>query len=600
MHQSISERWNRISLRTKITGVTVLMLTVGLLVSGIGTAAMLRAHMEGQLESKLDAIASGDLLKYFTDDGEQPRANAGLEGLDFGATDDVFIAIYDSETGQLDKHNWGDREAAPPMLPQNLTQADVVAQNPGSGYTVFSMRDLNGEQSFRGVYAMATEDTRGQLAPIILAISSQETERLLAAYLAIFLGFGFGVVVVGALLTRMLVTSTFAPLRGVERTAAAIADGDFGQRLGGATPNTEVGRLNRSLNTMLNRIDRAFRDRARTIDQMRRFVGDASHELRTPLVSVRGYAELYRMGALQSPDEVGQAMDRIEKEAIRMGGLVEDLLALARLDEAKPLDLAEVDLVPLARDAALDAMAANPLRTVTVIAPEHIPADAAGTTPAEVEVELDSAPARGSSSPISFAGATLARLRGRRTAGDGSGRARRGSSSRGAAAAASATGGAATQTAVAPRPSEHEPAPATASTMVPVRRAVVLAEENKIRQVITNLMGNAMRFTPEDTPIEIRVLLDEDAERAVLEIVDHGEGIPPQIREKIFQRFWRADTSRARETGGSGLGLAIVSSIVSAHNGHVDVVETPGGGATFRVALPLASSPAAPQPFRED
>ena len=74
----------------------------------------------------------------------------------------------------------------------------------------------------------------------------------------------------------------------------------------------------------------------------------------------------------------------------------------------------------------------------------------------------------------------------------------------------------------------------------------------------------------------------------MIEVVDHGEGIPPQIREKIFQRFWRADTSRTRETGGSGLGLAIVSSIVAAHNGVVDVVETPGGGATFRVSLPLA------------
>ena len=111
---------------------------------------------------------------------------------------------------------------------------------------------------------------------------------------------------------------------------------------------------------MLNRIDRAFNDRAKTIEQMRRFVGDASHELRTPLVSVRGYAELYRMGALQTPEEVAQAMDRIEKEAIRMGGLVEDLLELARLDETKPLELTPVDLVPIASDAALDAMASSP------------------------------------------------------------------------------------------------------------------------------------------------------------------------------------------------------------------------------------------------
>jgi two-component system OmpR family sensor kinase len=143
------------------------------------------------------------------------------------------------------------------------------------------------------------------------------------------------------------------------------------------------------------------------------------------------------------------------------------------------------------------------------------------------------------------------------------------------------------------------PAAIVPGATVPVRRAVVLAEENKIRQVITNLMANAIRFTTDGSPIEIRVSVDDPAERAMIEVIDHGEGIAPQIREKIFQRFWRADTSRTRETGGSGLGLAIVSSIIAAHNGTVDVVETPGGGATFRVSLPLAGSTAAPQPVTQ-
>ncbi|WP_271192628.1 sensor histidine kinase, partial [Agromyces luteolus] len=444
MHQTLADRWSRISLRTKITGVTVLMLTLGLLVSGIGTAAMLRSYVESQLEAKLESIASSRITEYLT------RGDGGSSGsdgaFDFNASDDVFVAIYDANTGTFLDHNWGTREpGAFPLIPKQLTQADVYAQNSGGGYRVFSLPDANGDLTFRGVYAVMYADDQGNLAPIIIAISSQDTERLLAAYLTIFLGFGIGVVLVGALLTRMLVTTTFTPLREVEATAAAIADGDFSQRLGGATPNTEVGRLNRSLNTMLNRIDRAFRDRARTIDQMRRFVGDASHELRTPLVSVRGYAELYRMGALQNPEDVAQAMDRIEKEAIRMGGLVEDLLALARLDEAKPLDLAEVDLVPLARDAALDAMAANPGRTVTVIAPEAVATGSTEVVPAEVEVDLDTASSR-SSGPMAFAGATLARLRGRRaneSGDDGDAAPRSGRrGGRGATAARSGRGGA--------------------------------------------------------------------------------------------------------------------------------------------------------------
>ncbi|MRX44142.1 sensor histidine kinase [Agromyces kandeliae] len=603
MHQTLADRWSRISLRTKITGVTVLMLTLGLLVSGIGTAAMLRSYVESQLETKLESIASSKISEYLTRGDGGTASDGGA--FDFNASDDVFVAIYDANSGTFLAHNWGTRDPGVfPLIPKQLTQADVYSQNAGGGYRVFSLPDANGDLTFRGVYAVMYADDQGNLAPILIAISSQDTERLLAAYLTIFLGFGIGVVLVGALLTRMLVTTTFTPLREVEATAAAIADGDFSQRLGGATPNTEVGRLNRSLNTMLNRIDRAFRDRARTIDQMRRFVGDASHELRTPLVSVRGYAELYRMGALQNPEDVAQAMDRIEKEAVRMGGLVEDLLALARLDEAKPLDLAEVDLVPLARDAALDAMAANPGRTVTVIAPEAIATGSTEVVSADVEVDLDSAATR-SSGPMAFAGATLARLRGRRAndQADEDGAPAR-SSRRGGrttTAARSGRGGSVRAAATVDADAVGDgrdlgSGPAAASAeVVPVRRAIVLAEENKVRQVITNLMGNAIRFTPVESPIEIRISVDDDAERALLEIVDHGEGIPPQIREKIFQRFWRADTSRTRETGGSGLGLAIVSSIVSAHNGHVDVVETPGGGATFRVSLPLAGSGAAPQ-----
>jgi two-component system OmpR family sensor kinase len=308
-------------------------------------------------------------------------------------------------------------------------------------------------------------------------------------------------------------------------------------------------------------------------------------------------------------------MDRIEKEAIRMGGLVEDLLALARLDEAKPLELSEVDLVPLARDAALDAMAAHPKRVVTVIAPEEV-TGADGTDEPAPELEVDLEIERPATGAISFAGATLARLRGRRPRGEAAiaGAVRRGSghraggaaspgSKRGAPARARASEEATSRTLAGGRSTSPSadagPSPTarpTAAATAPVRRALVLAEENKIRQVITNLMANAIRFTSDDGPIDIRVSVDDAAERAMIEVIDHGEGIPPQIREKIFQRFWRADTSRTRETGGSGLGLAIVSSIVSAHNGVVDVVETPGGGATFRVSLPLAGSTAAPQP----
>jgi two-component system OmpR family sensor kinase len=506
-------------------------------------------------------------------------ASEGGPILGQGSTATFYVVLYGPD-GTPMAQNWPSvPDEKKPGVPSTLSlEQGAACANQGAEW----LQSRDGSVSFRGICAVVQlQGATPTYGTAIIAISTAPLDNALAAYLSIFFSFGVIVVIIGAFLTRAMVTTTFRPLREVERTASEIADGDFSQRLGGATPNTEVGRLNRSLNTMLNRIDQAFKDRARTIEQMRRFVGDASHELRTPLVSVRGYAELYRMGALQSPEEVAQAMERIEKEAVRMGLLVEDLLELARLDETKPLTLTIVDLVPLAHDAALDANAGNPDRIVSVVLSlPPLPPPPPG--PSVQDDQTDAAPAESASDqpslakpggargrslnstgPIGFAGATLARLRRRQRK---------------------------------PEPgAETLPLELSDIPEPPRMRALVMAEENKLRQVIANLIGNAVRYTPSGSPIEIGVTVEPGREVAVLSVIDHGDGIPPQIREKIFQRFWRADTSRTRETGGSGLGLAIVHSIVDAHRGTVDVVETPGGGATFRVTLPLADSPRAPR-----
>ncbi|MBX3094193.1 MAG: HAMP domain-containing histidine kinase [Cryobacterium sp.] len=540
MQEKLPQRWNSVSLRTKITGVTVLLVTLGLLVAGVGTLTVLRNYLMSEVDRKV--VTHAEELKVI------PIGIADTCERMIAAS--YFIAMLGADGGTI----CANRSSSQPQPDVSALSLDSVVALAGMPTNLW---DESRTQQWRVVATPFTDPITHASATLAVGISLADTNGIIAQYSAIFFGFGLSVVILGAALTRLLVTSTFAPLREVEATAAAIADGDFSQRLPGATPNTEVGRLNRSLNTMLNRIDRAFADRARTIEQMRRFVGDASHELRTPLVSVRGYAELYRMGALNTPEEVGQAMERIEKEAVRMGELVEDLLSLARLDEAKPLQLAPVDLVPVARDAALDAMAYDPDRVVTVITPEPIMVSA----PADEEtVPVGTVPSKAGASkkgvstatgPIAFAGATIARLRSRRRT--------------------------------------HAPAAATAEQahVVIDQPAIVLAEENKIRQVITNLLGNAMRFTPPGSPLELVVQVDGARRVATLDVVDHGEGVPPQIRDKIFQRFWRADTSRTRETGGSGLGLAIVSGLIAAHKGTVEVIETPGGGATFRIALPL-------------
>ena len=115
---------------------------------------------------------------------------------------------------------------------------------------------------------------------------------------------------------------------------------------------------------------------------------------------------------------------------------------------------------------------------------------------------------------------------------------------------------------------------------------VVLGDEARLRQVVGNLMRNALVHTPSTAALDVE--LSEESDAALLTVVDHGPGIPEGQRERIFERFHRADPGRSRDRGGSGLGLGIVAAVVEAHGGRVTVDATPGGGATFRIRLPLA------------
>ena len=546
---AVTSWWRRISLRAKVTGVTVAVLALGLLVAGIGTVPILRSALVDNIDAQLPALVSSDLAeRYFVTssvDGvttytareEQPR--------------DFSFAIYDA-SGVLQATARGTSSPAPLFPPEySLAEANDNAD------TILELPGADGEV-FHAAVAVVNSDG-GILRVQMVALPLAPADRIISQYFGIYITIALITILIAALLTRGLVTLTFRRLGQVEATAMSIAAGDFRQRLTDLEPTTEVGRLNTAINTMLDRVDRSLAQRDRTVQHMRRFIGDASHELRTPLVSVRGYAELYRMGAIKGEEDTARAMERIEKEAIRMGVLVEDLLALARLDEEREPEIVPLDLRPIARDAALDLRAAAPGRTVTVI--DRTASNKATIPLPEIAPSQPAAPP----APRGLSRATLARLR---------------------------------------RRPKQQDAPAIDFTEVPdlpVRTPpIVLGEENKVRQVVTNLLGNARRFSPEDGPIEIVVDSDRVSGTGSISIVDHGEGIPPQIREQIFERFWRADTSRARETGGSGLGLAIVASIMKALHGGVDVSETPGGGATFTVTLPLAPAQATPAHLLED
>ncbi|WP_324123845.1 HAMP domain-containing sensor histidine kinase [Bifidobacterium sp. B4001] len=382
------------------------------------------------------------------------------------------------------------------------------------------------------------------------------------------------VVLLGGVISVLLIQSTLVPLKRIEKTAAKIAAGDLSQRIPSFPENTEVGSLAASLNAMLTRIEHSFDEQRQTTEKMKQFVSDASHELRTPLAAIHGYAELYRMqrdcpGALERADK---SIQHIEDSSTRMTVLVTDLLSLARLDEGRGIDpTLAVDLTGLVRDGVDDLHALDPGRQMAT---------------GKVCLHTEDQPAP-QEAPVA-ANKGLPGLKGRSkekiTVGGHLG-----------------------------------PSVSLDIQEGPLPPVQVTGDPSRLRQVITNIVGNIHRYTPSDSPVRVGLGLVkatiapadltrlEAAESslgrlteaiqvaenshvgtdyAVIRVVDHGPGVPEESRSRLFERFYTADPSRAREKGGTGLGLAIVQSIVKAHQGFICASQTPGGGLTFTIVIP--------------
>jgi len=491
------------SLRARLLLGLIALTAAGLLTAGIVTYAAERSF----LVSRVDQTFAGDAAKSFEDYFDQqlglPKPAAGLRGAEGDGGGQLFgppsggpapgggpfgvvlrppvgtYGIYTSNSGTRESREFGGQGASLPQLSSQiplttdpkrpkLATVDSVA---GSGLQYRVLRKRSDTGSGTMTIAVPLRDVSQTLARL------RNIELIVIA----------GVLLALAACAWLLIRLGLRPLDRIGATAGAIAAGDLSRRVSPANSRTEVGRLGLALNAMLGQIEQAFAERQAGEDRLRRFLSDASHELRTPLTSIRGYAELYRMGAASDAQETARSMARIEEEAARMGVLVEDLLALARLDEMPSTRREPVDLEPLLRDAAADARAAAPDREVT----------------------------------IAIAGAHVA-------AGDGS----------------------------------------------------------QLRQVLANLMRNALTHTPAGSPIELSV---EDSGAYVRVVVrDHGPGLPPDAGANVFERFWRAEAGRERGKAGAGLGLAIVAAIVDAHSGRVSAANAPGGGAAFSFEIPAA------------
>ena len=485
----------RIPLRITLVALLMALVTVSLVAMGFAAAKLLGGYLQGQQDARLLAAvyAAGRDPRFLEDCVRDDYRQ--LPGSDYYAC----VAPGDDEARAV---------LGPPDQGESLPDAEEIVEHVAADGRPVTVRSVDGRTQWRVVAA----STAGGWTIVVGADLARDEDaiRRLVAIQAIV-----GIIVLSVLAGAgyVLVRNSLRPLAEVERTARAIADGDLSQRVPAGDDRTEVGRLTTALNRMLSRIERAFRAQqaseaqARTSEErMRRFVADASHELRTPLTSIRGFAELYRQGAVSGDQDVRRLMERIESEGGRMGLLVEDLLLLARMDQQRPLAIEPVDLAAVAGDAVHDARALQPERPISLHLDESL-------------------------------------------------------------------------------------------TDVPV----VLGDEGRLRQVVGNLVTNALVHTPARTRITVTLAQDaDDADVLVLRVADEGPGMDTADAARAFERFYRADASRTRIAGGTGLGLSIVDSLVAAHGGEVRLDTAPGQGTAVTVRLPRSGPPAVPPGTGDD
>jgi two-component system OmpR family sensor kinase len=349
------------SLSTRIAVGVAAVLAVTLLVLGAAMARHTSAALIGEIDNRLVTSVERaerlpepwrDRLRRHGRDGDGPGDNDELFFNVGGRTVALFVYGPGGELLAQQPTGFVDAPDPPPQLPPIPSRAADELRG-----RIVTLPAVDGSMDYRvllrGGPGGVTLVTAASLRPVEEAVRRLVRALVVAGMLALALA---------SLLSWWVIRHGLRPVDRMVETAAAIAAGDLSRRVPDDKVGTELGRLGTALNEMLGQIEAGIRERAAGEARLRRFVADAAHELRTPLTSLRGYAELYRQGALTTAEAVGAAMGRIEAEGARMARLVDDLLLLARTDQGRPLEKEPVDLVRLAREAASDFAAADPGR----------------------------------------------------------------------------------------------------------------------------------------------------------------------------------------------------------------------------------------------
>ena len=475
------------SLLNRLTLGVVLLSTLGVVASDIAAQTLLRTYLTQEVDNELLSVAGGSIPRLeragiesddddFSDNEARTMQVRPLRSIPT-ATSVTLIGPAGIVLGQIG----GDLNATEITSYLSAISPEKIAKFGNRPFTIET-----DEHDFR----VLSQTLPSGFGRVVVAHSFEDIDRILARLQGLFILIGLVMIFFIALASRKVITVGLRPLANVEATAERIAEGDLTARLPDVKPNTEVGRLVSTLNTMLGRIEESFAVRLESERKLRRFVADASHELRTPITAIRGFAELHRQGAVTGEEKTKELIGRIENESKRMGSLVEDLLLLARLDQSREMKSEPVNLTKIVSDAVASARAAGPNHTVNFV-------------------------------------------------GQG-------------------------------------------------EEIYALGDNDRIHQVVANLLANARTHTPAGTVIDVSVKQDTDGVR--IRIADNGPGLSKSDQERIFERFYRADASRVRTDGeGTGLGLSIVDAVMRAHAGQVSVESEEGKGAVFTLFFPLGS-----------
>jgi len=517
--QAVRRLSARTSLRTKLVTALLALVAIALAVMSFVGVAVFGNYLQNQVDVQLRSLDAQVQ--------SAPAAFLGGHHTTFVVNNNVIEVLAPNAQPVTGLGNWQNLSISGPAIPAS------ELGNSGQPFTVPAQSGGDGWRVITQPVQYSSDGVTFQTGTLVVGVSLGNLDQTMAYLIRVDVIVSVVILIVLMIVGFAVVRANLQPLVDIEETAGEIAEGHLNRRVPELDPRTEIGRLGRSLNVMLSQIETAFHAREeseaaahQSEERMRRFIADASHELRTPLTAIRGFAEYYRqrgglvphwdksaassaaadeagtgaldMGGGLTPDDLDRIMHRVEKEAARMGLLVEDLLLLARLDQQRPLARQPIDLLSLAADAVHDARLLAPARTI------------------ELSVQ-------------------------------------------------------------------------------PGAAFLVTGDDARLRQVIGNLMSNALTHTPDGSPIEVSIgsgTLDPripgSAPAVTLDVTDHGPGMTPEQAQRVFERFYRADQARTRTTGGSGLGLAIVRALVTAHGGAASVRTAPGRGATFRIALPLA------------